>query len=84
MSLETWWAQVRPETREWLVAHNGEPLPDAVVADILRVEGHVGADAWWADRDGNRGLSLSDAGVDWVEAVANDEIPQTPPADPSF
>lgn len=82
MSIETWWSAVRPETREWLVAHNGEPLSAAVLEEILEVDGPVARVAWWADRDGAEGFRLSDAGVDWVEAVANDETPSTPPADP--
>ncbi|GAA2495151.1 hypothetical protein [Terrabacter carboxydivorans] len=78
MSIETWWWAVAPETREWLVAHNGEPLPDAVTEDILGVASPVDRDAWWADLDDSGRLGLSDAGVDWVEAVANDETPSTP------
>ena len=45
MSLETWWSAVRPETRDWIVAHNGEPLPLEVVEDITRVSGPVDPDA---------------------------------------
>lgn len=78
MSLETWWSAVTPETRDWLLAHNGEPLPVDVVDDITRVSGPVDHDAWWVARRGPDGLELSDAAVDWVEAVANGEGAQEP------
>jgi len=78
MSLEAWWSAVRPETRDWIVAHNGEPLPLDVVADITRVSGPVDPDAWWVADRGPDGLELSDAAVDWVETVANGEAPPEP------
>jgi len=78
MSLETWWSAVRPETRDWLVAHNGEPLPADIVDDIERVSGPVDPEAWWVAGRRPGGLRLSDAAVDWVEAVANGEGPPGP------
>lgn len=79
MSLETWWSAVRPETRDWLVAHNGEPLPPEVVDEIIRVAGPVRSDSWWVGSTATDGLELSDAAVDWIEAAANDEEPPPPP-----
>ncbi|KRB45037.1 MULTISPECIES: hypothetical protein [unclassified Terrabacter] len=78
MSLETWWSAVRPDTRDWLVAHNGEPLPMHVVEDITRVDGPVDPEASWVDVDEDGVLRLTDAAVDWVEAVANGETPPAP------
>lgn len=82
MSLETWWYAVRPDTRSWLVAHNGEPLTDEVVREIVRVDGEPDPRAWWVTHDEQGRLGLSDAGVDWVETVANGEAPPTPPVPP--
>ncbi len=78
MSLETWWSAVPSETRAWLVAHNGERLPVEVVEEITRVDGPVTPDAWWVRHEAAGGLRLSDAAVDWVEAVANGETPPAP------
>lgn len=77
MSLEAWWNAVGPETRAWLVAHNGEPLPPDVVGEITAVSGPVGPGTAWATQDDD-GLRLSDDAVDWVESVANGEDPSTP------
>ena len=63
------------ETRDWLIANNGDALPAWVIAEITRAGGSVGTDAWWVGQDGATGFSLSDAAVDWIEEVANGETP---------
>jgi len=81
MDLDTWWPLVPAATRDWLIAHNGEDLSAAVVADIAQVAGPLPVDAWWLGANGPTGVSLSDAGIDWVEAMANDEVPDQTPVD---
>ena len=39
MSLETWWPLLQPETRDWLIANNGDALSTPVLDDITRVGG---------------------------------------------
>jgi hypothetical protein len=78
MSLETWWFLLRQESRDSLIASNGDALSTAVLDDIVRVSGPLPSDAWWADENGPNGFYLSDAGVDWVEEVANEEVPESP------
>ncbi len=52
------------------------PAPvDAVVGDQ---GGSVGSDAWWVGRNGPTGFYFSDAAIDWVEEVANEELPAAP------
>jgi len=80
VSLETWWPLLRPETRDWLIANNGDALSKPVLDDITRVCGSVPADAWWVGDTGSNGFSLSDAAVDWIEEVANEEVPEPPPS----
>ncbi|MGV1009579.1 MAG: hypothetical protein ACOYBY_13355 [Dermatophilaceae bacterium] len=75
MSVEVWWARLRPETREWLVANNGDVLPQAIVEEITRAGGNVEAGPACDEQDGAAGACLSDATVDWIEAVANGEEP---------
>ena len=80
MSIEHWWPRLRPETRGWLIEHNGEPLPADVLDEITGVGGEPRSEAWWVGEPGPDGLHLSDAAVDWVETVANGEDPATPDA----
>jgi hypothetical protein len=35
--------------------------------------------AWWVGENGPNGFYLSDAGIDWIETVANGEAPDPPP-----
>jgi hypothetical protein len=76
--MEVWWPKVTAQTRDWLVANNGDVLPPPVVEDIVRAGGAVTSDAWWVGQHGPSGVYLSDAAVDWVEAVANGEAPEAP------
>lgn len=69
MSIDVWWPRLRRESREWLVANNGDAVPAEVVDDIVRAGGAVS------------GSYLPDDEVDWVEAVANGEDPPPVNAD---
>ncbi len=76
MSLETWWPHLKQDSRDWLIAHNGEAITQSVVRDIERVAGRVPAQAWWVGEVGPDGLQLSDAAVDWIEEAANEDPQQ--------
>ena len=75
MDIEEWWAKVGPTTRQWLIDHNGEALPPAVTADIAWVGVAVNAGQRWIERSSPSGFLLSDAAVDWIESVSNQENP---------
>ncbi len=75
MSLDEWWPKLQPETRDWLVANNGDVIPPHVRDEIITVAGPITADAWWVGEDSPSGLQLCDAAVDWVEDFANGEDP---------
>lgn len=77
-SIEQWWPRLPQEARDWLIADNGDVVPASVVDEITRAGGRVATDAWWVGEHGPAGFFLSDAAVDWVEAVANDETPDGP------
>ena len=77
-SLEEWWPRLTQEARDWLIANNGDALSAPVIEEITRAGGSVSTDAWWIGQDGPTGLYLSDEAVDWVEAVANGEVPEAP------
>jgi len=80
VDLDAWWPLVEQQSRDWLIAHNGEALSTAVLHDIARVDGSLPSNGWWGLEKRPGGHYLSDAGVDWIETVANGEVPR-PPAD---
>ena len=64
------------EIRNWLIANNGDAVPSSVTEEIRRAGGSVTTDAWWVGQVGPDGFYLSDEAVNWIETVANDEIPE--------
>jgi len=78
MSMEMWWSALRPVTRDWLIAHNGEAVPASVIEEIEGAGGWVTPDAWWVGQSGPSGFYFSDAAIDWLEEVANGEMPTAP------
>ncbi len=68
-----WWESLDEGAREWLIAHNGEPVRADVLAQIAAAGGDVAGDAWWVGESGPDGFHLSDDAVDWIEAKANSE-----------
>lgn len=61
MDIAQWWPKLESSTQKWLVDNNGDTIPPHVIAEIAAAGGPDGG--------------LSDADVDWVEAVANEETP---------
>ena len=78
MTIETWWSRLTSETRDWLIANNGSPVPTAVVKEVEQAGGPALSDPWWTTADdGSSEVLLPDIAVDWVEEIANGE-PLTP------
>ena len=73
MDRDEWWNRLSSTTRQWLIDHNGEPVPSDVVDGIAAVHGPVTDDAWWVAETGPAGVLPTDEAVDWIEAVADDE-----------
>ena len=74
MLIEAWWPRLRRETRQWLMANNGDAVPPVVLDEIAAVGGPAATDEWWARLDGSPGRCMPDDAVDWIEAAANDEV----------
>ena len=74
MVIEAWWPRLPPETRQWLMANNGDAVPPQVVAVIAAAGGPAATDGWWASLDGSPERCMPDDAVDWIEAAANDEV----------
>ncbi|BCW43125.1 hypothetical protein [Arthrobacter sp. StoSoilB5] len=76
MSIEQWWPQLNPSTREWLINNNGDTVPPEIVAEIAGAGGPDAADSWWVAEEESPGLQLPDDAIDWIEAIANEEAPE--------
>ncbi|GAA1956077.1 hypothetical protein GCM10009798_14270 [Nocardioides panacihumi] len=74
-SLEDWWPRLSDATRGWLIANNGDAVPDSIAEEITRAGGVIVADAWWVGQIEPTGFYLSDEAVDWIEECANGETP---------
>lgn len=71
MGIETWWPMLQRQSQKWLIANNGDALSDSIAAEIEKAGGEV------------HGSYLPDPDVDWVEAIANGEVPDPPIKPPS-
>ena len=73
MDIEQWWPNLSGATKEWLIANNGDAIPEPVVIEIVAAGGVVASESKWVGENGPDGFFLSDEATDWVEAVANNE-----------
>ncbi len=64
---------LEPATRQWLIAHNGEPLTPTIASEVRAATAAAGAGSWIDDVPD--GPVLTDEAVDWIEALANGEEP---------
>lgn len=78
MSIETWWPRLSQAARDSLIADNGDVVPPHLVAEIVRAGGVITPDARWVGHQRADGFLLSDEAIDWIDAVANGEVPEPP------
>lgn len=71
MDIAQWWHRVDPQDQDWLIEHNGEPLPPPMLDAITA----AGADDRWLGTIEPGGICLTDDAVDWIEGTANGETP---------
>jgi hypothetical protein len=76
MNIDQWWPKLKPSTRAWLIENNGDAVSAEVVAEIASVGGSAASDAGWVGQSSPSGFYLSDDATDWIEAVANGELPE--------
>ncbi|MDF2443767.1 MAG: hypothetical protein JWR01_1970 [Subtercola sp.] len=79
MDTAEWWAKLTQATRAWLIANNGDAVPQQIVDEITAAGGGNALDDSSA-RSPNGGsdvlgFHLSDSTTDWIEEVANGEGP---------
>ena len=73
MTIEMWWPRLRPDSRQWLMAHNGDVVPRLIIEEVAAEGGPAVTDTWWADADVSPGRVMPDEAIDWIEAAANEE-----------
>ena len=73
MTIEVWWPKLPAQTRQWLIANNGDVVPEPVMAEIAAVGGPAISDPWWSEAEGSGGRSMPDEAIDWIEEIANDD-----------
>lgn len=66
------WRRLSDDSRDWMIDHYGEAVPDEVAAEI---EGDPGSASAWLDYDED-GAVLSDEAVEWIDEYANGEHPE--------
>jgi hypothetical protein len=75
VSIAEWWPKLRPETRSWLTANNGDAVPASLVDEIAAAGGPASDDLWWVRDENPDGPVMPDSSVDWIEELANGEEP---------
>ena len=68
------WPHLNTSSRSCQMEHNGEPVPDDLIAEILSVTGGEQNSQWWAGPSVEGETQLTDEAVDWIETVANDDV----------
>lgn len=88
MDIAQLWPSLSAQTRDWLIANNGDALSSEVLDELVRAHGSAIPDAWWGNQgdQSNQGNPsnpsnpsnptdryLPDDAIDWIEATANEE-----------
>lgn len=76
MSIEAWWPRLRQQSRDYLIANNGDVVPPELVEEITQAGGTITSDAWWVGQSGPSGFYISDEATDWIDEIANGETPE--------
>jgi hypothetical protein len=75
MRIDEWWPRLDVAARQWLIENNGDVVPPTVLDQIIAVTGTSPDDTSWLGENDTEGLLLSDEAVDWIEQLANEEMP---------
>ena len=73
MDMPRIWPRLASSTQSWLIEHNGEPLTDDVLDEILTVTAGQRDPRGWAGDSHAGGTQLTDEAVDWIDETANGE-----------
>ena len=56
MNIGGWWPNLKPTTREGLIADNGDAVPAEILIEIMEAGGWVASDACWVGQAGPSGF----------------------------
>ena len=73
MDMSQIWPRLTAATQTWLVDHNGEPLTDDILDEVLAVTAGHRDPRWWAGESREGETQLTDEAVDWIDETANAE-----------
>lgn len=73
MLIAQWWPKLQQQTRDWLIANNGDVVPPALGAEIAEAGGPPQSDTWWVPGEDGTGPVMPDDAIDWIEEFANTE-----------
>lgn len=73
MDMSQVWPRLDTSTQTWLTEHNGEPLSDDILNEILTVTAGRRDPSWWAGDSLEGETQLTDEAVDWIDKTANGE-----------
>lgn len=73
MDMSQIWPHLATSTQDWLVDHNGEPLPDEILNEILTITAGLLDPRWWSGESRQGETQLTDEAVDWIDETANAE-----------
>jgi hypothetical protein len=73
MDMSQIWQGLATSTQTWLIEHNGEPVPDGILSEILTVTAGQKDPRWWAGNPQEGETQLTDEAVDWIDETANGE-----------
>jgi hypothetical protein len=73
MGIETIWPLLSADTRDWLIANNGDAVPADIAAEIDEAVDASGSDEVWADPDDSVVLRPADETSDEDADIDDDE-----------
>jgi hypothetical protein len=74
MAEERWWSRLQPAARAWLIANNGDAVPEELADEVAAAGGPVAAEPGGEDAT-DPGLHFPDEVIDRIEEIANAEAP---------
>jgi len=73
MGMEEIWMRLAPDTRDWLIANNGDAIPADIAAEIEELVEAAGADEVWAVPAGPDGGPLDPDDVDDTDSLGDED-----------
>ena len=73
VDMESIWPQLKPETREWLLAHYRESVPESIIAEFKGLADVVIVGEYWLADPLNATQHFTPEVTNWIEQKAKDK-----------